>query len=185
MMLFTPLLSSFLNISESSYTVISRPKPSRLIFLFWQKTHLKLQPEKNIAPEPLSPLIQGSSQKWVITLATTGFSETRQKPARDRRETPHRLGQAKQGSVFKDEKIKSFIFFRWPLINSLYPMIFYRQTFVRGALNRYPRRRYCRWQDRRPGRCRSCPLKCRAWRRGRWFCFRKVLKREPRTPGCC
>ncbi|MDL2257639.1 hypothetical protein LJC42_00580 [Eubacteriales bacterium OttesenSCG-928-K08] len=39
---------------------------------FWQKTQLRQQPEKNTVPEPLEPLIGGSSQWCGAKRATRG-----------------------------------------------------------------------------------------------------------------
>ena len=36
---------------------------------FWQKQHCRLQPLKKTVPEPVLPLMQGSSQKWRAALA--------------------------------------------------------------------------------------------------------------------
>ena len=50
-------------ISARRATVTSWPKLPALISRFWQKTHLRGQPEKTMAPEPVSPEMGGSSQK--------------------------------------------------------------------------------------------------------------------------
>ena len=57
----TPLAMSSKYISLKRDTLTVFPKPSWLTDQFWQKAHLRVQPEKNTAPVPVLPLMQGSS----------------------------------------------------------------------------------------------------------------------------
>ena len=56
------------------------PKSRVLISSFWQKAHRREHPLKNTVPDPLVPLMHGSSQKWRAALATLGNTPMRQKP---------------------------------------------------------------------------------------------------------
>jgi hypothetical protein len=58
----------------------SIPKPPCEISWFWQKTHLSGQPEKKMAPDPDSPEMGGSSQKWRAERATRSAEVAPQKP---------------------------------------------------------------------------------------------------------
>ena len=59
-------MTKMLKLSKISFflgviAVIAFPLLYLDISIFWQKEHFKLHPEKKIVPEPLSPLIGGSS----------------------------------------------------------------------------------------------------------------------------
>ena len=77
----------------------SRPKPSWDISWFWQKTHLRGQPEKKMAPDPASPEMGGSSQKWRAERATRRRAVAPHAPASPAaRPAPQRLGHSSQRS---------------------------------------------------------------------------------------
>ena len=72
----------------------------RLISLFWQNTHRRLQPEKKTAPLPRVPDMHGSSPKCGAARATIGASGTAQKPnCPPARSTPQPRGQTEQSCV--------------------------------------------------------------------------------------
>ena len=77
----------------------SRPKPPVEISWFWQNTQRRVQPEKKTAPEPHSPEMGGSSQKWSAERAASGRAPMPQKPVLPwARSAPQRLGQSAQAS---------------------------------------------------------------------------------------
>ena len=77
----------------------ARPNPSWDIWWFWQKRQRSGQPVKKIAPEPASPEMGGSSQKWSAALATRGVAVAPQTPALPwERAAPQRRGHSSQTS---------------------------------------------------------------------------------------
>ena len=72
------------------------PKPSRLIFRFWQKTQPSVQPEKNTVPEPFVPLMQGSSQRCLAARARRICVPMPQKPGETDRSAPQARGHSIQ-----------------------------------------------------------------------------------------
>ena len=68
----------------------------RLSAAFWQKTQRSWHPEKNTAPAPAPPQMQGSSHMCLITRLTLGERDTPQKPVADVLSAPHFLGQREQ-----------------------------------------------------------------------------------------
>jgi hypothetical protein len=62
-MLLTTFSCNSRKISASRSTEISFPTVPFAIFSFWQNTQCSGHPEKNTAPDPASPEMQGSSQK--------------------------------------------------------------------------------------------------------------------------
>ena len=96
LMLCTPSSCSLRIISASIEESTLVPVSCRLISEFWQYTHFRLQPEKNMAPLPLTPLMQGSSPKCGAALAMNGKSEQPQKPVLFSLSILHFLGHKTQ-----------------------------------------------------------------------------------------
>jgi hypothetical protein len=68
-----------------------------LMSQFWQNTQPRLQPEKNMVPEPPAPTSTASSPKWSWYEAITACRPVRQKPVSpDSRSTRHCRGQRSQ-----------------------------------------------------------------------------------------
>jgi hypothetical protein len=65
---------------------------------FWQKTQRREQPVKNTVPEPLVPLMHGSSPKWGAALAAVGREGLAHTPPgfSSPRSAPQRRGQSLQ-----------------------------------------------------------------------------------------
>jgi hypothetical protein len=53
--------------SNKASGVKTDPTPPCEIWKFWQKEHLREQPVKKTVPDPLSPVMGGSSPKWAPT----------------------------------------------------------------------------------------------------------------------
>ena len=62
-----------IGISESRFGVTIFPSPRWLMLSFWQNTHRSPQPEKNTAPLPRVPLMQGSSHRCSAARAILGI----------------------------------------------------------------------------------------------------------------
>ena len=99
LILCTPCFSSPRNLLASSSTVITAPSAPWLVSWFWQNTQFKLQPAKKTVPDPLFPLMDGSSPKWTIALDTTGSRKTLHNPFSVLLSTLHRLGQISHVSI--------------------------------------------------------------------------------------
>ena len=98
-MLFAPCAFSSSIIWARRAVVTSSPKPSCDISWFWQNTHLSGHPVKKIAPEPDSPDMGGSSQKWSALRATLSVAVAPQRPARpEDLRAWHLLGHSSQPS---------------------------------------------------------------------------------------
>ena len=70
------------------------PVSAREISLFWHITHFNGQPEKNTAPVPFLPEMQGSSHLWSITLATFISLLHEQNPGMVSLSAPHFRGHS-------------------------------------------------------------------------------------------
>ena len=97
-MLCAPCASSSQKISESRFGVTIFPSPRWLMLSFWQNTHRSPQPEKNTAPLPRVPLMQGSSHRCSAARAILGSVPMRQTPVpcSGARSAPQFLGQSVQ-----------------------------------------------------------------------------------------
>ena len=69
-----------------------------------------MHPEKNTAPLPLAPEMQGSSQKCSAARAIRGLSPMPQKPVFTLRSTPHRRGHKVQTDM-ADSVLYSFLIY--------------------------------------------------------------------------
>ena len=98
LMLCAPCASSSRKISESRFGVTIFPSPRWLMLSFWQNTHRSPQPEKNTAPLPRVPLMQGSSHRCSAARAILGSVPMRQTPVpcSGARSAPQFLGQSVQ-----------------------------------------------------------------------------------------
>ena len=70
LILFAPCSCNWKKSSTRCSSVIFFPLWPLDILLFWQKLHPSEHPEKNTAPDPSFPEMQGSSHIWRATLST-------------------------------------------------------------------------------------------------------------------
>ena len=159
--LWTPVSRRRSKARHSASGVMARPLPPRLISRFWQNTQPRAQPQKNTAPLPRLPLMQGSSPKWGAARATRISPAVPQRPVSPAaRSAPQRRGHRVQCKVFPSQKRRA-AFSGCGKAAALLCFFLVRLILRRGACTRPPTLPRGSRRKARPGsarwRCWRCP----------------------------